>query len=138
MNQNRTWLINPNSGYCMATSESANEQPVVQTGCAGEVVDWNIIDLSGTNRHRIATTYGQVKCLAARGTGESAAVATGCSETYDDQVWQITHRTSDDSYQFRNVNSRLCLAARGIAQGAPVIQTTCGNWEDQWWYLAPQ
>lgn len=134
----RAWLINTNSGYCLAASESPGEQPVVQTGCSGEVVDWTIIDLSGSNRHSIDTAYGPLRCVAARGSSESNAVATGCDQAYNDQVWHITHNYSNNTYQFKNANSGLCLAARGTSMGTPAVQTACGDWGDQWWYIAPQ
>ncbi|MBB2934320.1 hypothetical protein FHX82_001340 [Amycolatopsis bartoniae] len=134
----RAWLVNSNSGYCLAASESPGEQPVVQTGCSGEVVDWSIVDLAGTDRHSIDTAYGPLRCVAARGTTESQAVATDCWQGYDDQVWHITHNYSNNTYQFRNVNSKLCLAARGTSMGTPAIQTTCGAWADQWWWIYPE
>ena len=128
----RAWLINTNSEYCLATSESPGEQPVVQIGCSGEVADWTIIDLSGSNRHSIDTAYGPLRCVAARGSSESNAVATGCYQEYNDQVWHITHNYSNNTYQFKNANSGLCLAARGFSTGTPAVQTACGGWDDQW------
>jgi hypothetical protein len=128
-------LVNYNSGYCLATSLSPNEQPVVQTSCGSQASYWDIYD-EGGNQQEIQSSYGNYKCVAARGFSESPAVATGCNFGFADQLWRVSHDYTNDVYQFQNVNSGLCLAVRGTASGTRAIQTTCGSWADQWWYLA--
>lgn len=129
-----TELINYNSGYCLATSLSPNEQPVVQTNCGSQAGDWDIYD-EGGNHQEIQSSWGNYKCVTARGSSESPAVATGCAPWFDDQLWRVNHDYTNDVYQFQNVKSGLCLAVRGKTSGTQAIQTTCGPWGDQWWYL---
>ncbi|PRY32140.1 ricin-type beta-trefoil lectin protein [Pseudosporangium ferrugineum] len=74
-------------------------------------------------------------CLTARGSGESAAVATTCGG-WNDQLWRWRFN-SDSTEQFENVNSGLCLTARGSGESAAVA-TSCDwkqgrRWADQHW-----
>ncbi|HEU4425468.1 MAG TPA: recombinase family protein [Pilimelia sp.] len=64
-------------------------------------------------------------CLAARGSGETAAVATTCGSS-PDQRW-YPWRNPDFTFQFVNANSGLCLAARASASRRPLPPPVTGT-----------
>lgn len=136
-------IQNANSGLCMTARFGSGERPVVQTTCdftIGENWQDQYWDLNNEGVFNIRRTYQQL-CVAARGAGESAAVATTCGG-YPDAQWIALYRLGTPNvYQFQNINSGLCLAARGFGESR-VVQTTCDfnqpgfpkpTWIDQHW-----
>ena len=134
-------IQNTSSGLCMTARFGSGERPVVQTTCDFTVGAfwpdqyWN---LNNEGVFAISRT-NQPLCVAARGTGESGAVATTCGGYRDAQWIGLYKLGSPEILQFQNVNSGLCLAARGSGESR-VVQTTCdftqqGNpyWADQHW-----
>ena len=134
-------IQNLNSGLCLTARFGSGERPVVQTTCDFTVGGfwpdqyWNL-DTVGV--FAISRT-NQPLCVAARGTGESAAVATTCGGYRDAQWIALYTLGSPDNLQFQNVNSKLCLTARGAGESR-AVQTTCDftqpgspYWADQHW-----
>lgn len=132
---------NVNSGLCLTARFGSGERPVVQTTCDFTVGDfwpdqyWNVND---TGPSAIIRT-NQPLCVATRGAGESAAVATTCGGYPDAQWIALFPPGPQRLWQFQNVNSKLCLAARGSGESR-VVQTTCDftqpglpYWPDQHW-----
>jgi hypothetical protein len=110
----------------MTARFGSGERPVVQTTCdftIGETWRDQYWDLNNEGVFNIRRTYQQL-CVAARGFGESAAVAT-TSGGYPDAQWIALYtRGTPDVSQFQNVNSGLCRAARGLGESR-VVQTAC-------------
>jgi Ricin-type beta-trefoil lectin domain len=132
---------NLNSLLCMAARAGSGERPVVQTTCDFTVPaywadqHWSLPGgfLQRTQIKNVALGL----CLVARGSGETAVVATGCGP-YGDQYWYAMWDANTATYQYLNGNSGLCLAARGSGESR-VIVTTCDYavgqfWRDQHWY----
>jgi hypothetical protein len=133
-------IRNHNSGLCLAAHAGAGERPVVQTTCdSPQQVRfdqyWQIVPVNqAEQKYRIRST-SLLLCVATRGVGESAAVATTCNTgtNWPDQIWTAQTVSGVNANRFINDNSNLCLAARGDSSESPVLQSTCGNWADQYW-----
>ncbi|WIM99600.1 ricin-type beta-trefoil lectin domain protein [Actinoplanes oblitus] len=131
-------LVNVNSGLCMAARAGSGERPVIQTTC-----DYNHHDEYWPDQYWILKTDETTPvessllhlCVAARGTHETAAVATTCG-FWPDQQWAKGRPPGPVTPWFRMSNGAgLCLAARGYAESR-VVATTCGfgdDWPDQQW-----
>ena len=131
---------NTNSALCLVARTGSGERPAVQSTCdfdAGQYwADqyWELRPVTSTTWQIYSPLLN--RCLVTRGSGESAAVTTGCG-TWADQVWRWW-LNGDGTEQFENTNSGLCLTTRGSGESAAVA-TTCdwkvgARWADQRWY----
>jgi hypothetical protein len=136
-------IRNINSDLCLAARAGWGERPVVQTTCDYHVGTywpdqyWEYIPVAADPVHtyRIRNTYLNL-CIAARGSGEAAAVATTCGRGHEwpDQIWRPEHVSTWNADRLQNTASSNCLAARGHGESRAVA-TTCGyGWPDQHWY----
>lgn len=134
-------LRNHNSGLCLAAHAGAGERPVVQTSCdtPGQVrfdQYWELVTVNqAQHKYRLRSTALQL-CVATRGSGESAAVATTCNTGtgWPDQIWTTQAVSGVAADRFINNSSNLCLVARGNSIESQALQSTCGNWADQYWW----
>lgn len=135
-------IRNTNSYLCLAARAGSGERPAVQTTCDFTVgaywADqyWELVPATATTWHLYSPHLGL--CLVARGSGETAVVATTCG-SWADQRWYWLENDSNGTYQFLNANSGNCLTARGSGESAAVA-TTCdwrvgAYWADQHWYF---
>lgn len=136
---------NLNSGNCLASRSGAGERPVIQTSCDdpshGSVwADqyWHLVPVNpSAGEYRIRSILLGL-CIAARGSGESPAIATTCGAggQWVDQIWTIRYDGTKNADQYVNKSSDLCLVARGSGE-SQAVQSTCAtgqNWRDQYWY----
>jgi ricin-type beta-trefoil lectin protein len=113
--------------YCLVNRAAAGETPVVQSTCSSQFADqfWSLDQAAGypANYVHIRNTYTN-KCIVTRGTGDSAAVATGCAN-FPDQIWWAPF--SGGYRVFHNVNSGKCLTSRTNAEGRPFQSAPCDD-----------
>jgi hypothetical protein len=113
--------------YCLVNRAAAGETPVVQSTCSSQFADqfWSLEQAAGypNNYVHIRNTYTN-KCIVTRGTGNSAAVATGCGN-FADQIWWAPF--SGRYRVFHNANSGKCLTSRTNPEGQPFQSAPCDD-----------
>jgi hypothetical protein len=126
-------LTNSVDKTCIVARGTADEEPVVKTGCDLRYVDqyWTL-ELADTNKRYRIQQSGSGKCLLVRGTAaETAAVQHACAD-FADQLWYVEGPSAQSPFMLRNANSGLCLAMRASENAAK--QVTCDRQKaDQFW-----
>ncbi|MGH3806753.1 MAG: protein kinase domain-containing protein [Pseudonocardiaceae bacterium] len=124
-------IQNINSQMCLTTSADAEESPLRQVLCDTNDSDQHWEAIYSTDKIFQIRNVSSGKCIAARGAGESPAVATGCG-SWSDQHW---YETLDPSggVRFHNINSSECLVTRTDQIGTQAVQSGCGDYPDQIW-----
>ncbi|NUT98872.1 MAG: ricin-type beta-trefoil lectin domain protein [Saccharothrix sp.] len=135
-------IRNAASNLCLAVRQGSGERPVIQTTCDYSVGTywpdqyWDLVAVDAANSiYRLRNTQSGL-CVAARGSGETNAIATTCGAgtQWTDQQWRLQYVAKWGADRVQNRASGNCLAARGTGE-SNAIATTCNyDWPDQHWW----